>query len=58
MKLYGLEIDNLPEAQLKKNLRKIDKSQMVRIKALELKYQKHLESVGMFVLHNHSQLVH
>lgn len=58
MKLYGLEITNLPDDQLKKNLQKIDKFQMVRIKALELKYQKHLESKGMFVLHNHSQLMH
>lgn len=42
MELYGLKLSEVSEAELKLNLRKIDKLQLKRIEALKLKYQDFL----------------
>ena len=49
MKLYGLEIDNLTESQVKENLRKIDSLQLLRIESLKNKLMTYQQSQCLFV---------
>lgn len=52
MKLYGLEIKGIPEAQLRENLQKIDALQLRRIEALKNKLRDYQQKKGMSVQNN------
>jgi hypothetical protein len=58
MKLSGIEVDNISEDQLSKNLQRIDALQLQRIEALKQKYREFNQYQNMSAVRLHSVPVH